>query len=290
MCEQVPDHGDHQLRPRRVLHPPAGPQPPALPRPIRHSALDLATKEGCCAGHPTRDVTVSGLRPHWCAQAPNPPHHHTSRHKAQSFSHSCPHLCPRRAAVADETGCGQGRLAGDVQNLQALLKIAFPIIYGRLFAYGLSRVRPPSPLPPAPFGLAEVARGATVHPRFEHLPQRPRVVTRLQRKSSEQAAGCVGGYRISPGWRTLCTWRRGGCRCWCMPPSRRSTWAEGSAAWGLRVFRGSSSTVCWCVFREWMCVAAETLHVGMAADLGAGAVPCLMFAHLIPLYSLPASI
>ena len=46
--------------------------------------------------------------------------------------------------------------------------------------------------------------------------------------------------------------------------------------------------MCWCVFREWMCVAAETLHVGMAPVLGAGAVPCLMFAHLIPLYSLPA--
>ena len=267
MCEQVPDHGDHQLRPRRVLHPPAGPQPPALPRPIRHSALDLATKEGCCAGHPTRDVTVSGLRPHWCGQAPNPPHHHKSRHKAQSFSHSCPHLCPRRAAVADETGCGQGRLAGDVQNLQALLKIAFPIIYGRLFAYGLSRVRPPSPPPPPA------------------LSAWPRVATRLQRKSSEQAAGCVGGCRISPGWRTLCTWRRGGCRCWCMPPSRRSTWAEGSA-WGLRVSRGR---LCACS-EKWMCVAAETLHVGMAPDLGAGAVPCLMFAHLIPLYSLPASI
>ena len=88
------------------------------------------------------------------AKPPTHPTNHTSRHKAQSFSHSCPHLCPRRAAVADETGCGQGRLAGDVQNLQALLKIAFPIIYGRLFAYGLSRVRPPSPLPPAPFGLA----------------------------------------------------------------------------------------------------------------------------------------
>ena len=113
----------------------------------------------------------------------------------------------------------------------------------------------------------------------------PRVTTRLQRKSSEQAAGCVGGCRISPGWRTLCTWRRGGCRCWCMPPSRRSTWAEGSA-WGLRVSRGR---LCACS-EKWMCVAAETLHVGMAPDLGAGAVPCLMFAHLIPLYSLPASI
>ena len=57
------------------------------------------------------------------------------------------------------------------------------------------------------------------------------------------------------------------------------------------MFRGPSSTVCWCVFREeWMCVAAETLHVGMAPDLGAGAVPCLMFAHLIPLYSLPACV
>ena len=31
-------------------------------------------------------------------------------------------------AVADETGCGQGRLSGDVQNLQALLKSIFPLI------------------------------------------------------------------------------------------------------------------------------------------------------------------
>ena len=42
-------------------------------------------------------------------------------------------------AIADETGCGQGRLSGDVQNMQAVVKIIMPIVYGRLFAYGLSR-------------------------------------------------------------------------------------------------------------------------------------------------------
>ena len=67
-------------------------------------------------------------------------------------------------AIADETGCGQGRLSGDVQNLQvrltsaflpchslshthlkspcaaqAVMKIVMPLVYGRLFAYGLSR-------------------------------------------------------------------------------------------------------------------------------------------------------
>lgn len=42
-------------------------------------------------------------------------------------------------AIADETNCGQGRLSGDVQNMQAVVKIIMPIVYGRLFAYGLSR-------------------------------------------------------------------------------------------------------------------------------------------------------
>ena len=41
--------------------------------------------------------------------------------------------------LADEVGCGQGRLAADVQNLQALLKIVFPIVYSWLFAWGHSR-------------------------------------------------------------------------------------------------------------------------------------------------------
>ena len=33
----------------------------------------------------------------------------------------------------------QGRLSGDVQNLQALLKSVFPLVYGRLFAWGQAR-------------------------------------------------------------------------------------------------------------------------------------------------------